>query len=58
MIFWDLSKIEAGTFDFYPSSIDVNQTLEEIEQSMRLRLKNSDVTHCIYRTLAWVVFLL
>ena len=40
----DLSKIEAGTFDFYPSSIDVNQTLEEIEQSMQLRLKNSDVT--------------
>lgn len=40
----DLSKIEAGTFDFYPSSIDVNQTIEEIEQSMRLRLKNSDVT--------------
>ena len=40
----DLSKIEAGTFDFYPSSIDVNQTMEEIEQSMQLRLKNSDVT--------------
>ncbi|WP_195655741.1 ATP-binding protein [Bacteroides sp. 1001136B_160425_E2] len=40
----DLSKIEAGTFDFYLSSIDVNQTMEEIEQSMRLRLKNSDVT--------------
>ena len=40
----DLSKIEAGTFDFYPSSIDVNQTMEEIEQCMRLRLKNSDVT--------------
>lgn len=40
----DLSKIEAGTFDFYPSLIDVNQTMEEIEQSMRLRLKNSDVT--------------
>lgn len=40
----DLSKIEVGTFDFYPSSIDVNQTMEEIEQSMRLRLKNSDVT--------------
>ena len=40
----DLSKIEAGTFDFYPSSIDVNQKMEEIEQSMRLRLKNSDVT--------------
>lgn len=40
----DLSKIEAGTFDFYPSSIDVNQTMEEIEQSMRLRLKTSDVT--------------
>lgn len=27
----DLSKIEAGTFDFYPALIDVNQTLEEIE---------------------------
>jgi len=40
----DLSKIEAGTFDFYPSSIDVNQTMEEIEQSMQLRLKNNDVT--------------
>lgn len=40
----DLSKIEAGTFDFYPSWIDVNQTMEEIEQSMRLRLKSDDVT--------------
>lgn len=35
----DMSKIEAGTFDFCPSLIDVNQTMEEIEQSMRLRLK-------------------
>lgn len=40
----DVSKIEAGTFDFYPSLIDVNQTLEEIEQSMRLRLKGEAVT--------------
>ncbi|WP_195531950.1 sensor histidine kinase [Bacteroides finegoldii] len=40
----DLSKIEAGTFDFYPSLIDVNQALEEIEYSMRLRLKDSVVT--------------
>ena len=37
----DLSKIEAGTFDFYPSCIDVNQTMEEIGQSMRLRLKKN-----------------
>ena len=28
----DLSKIEAGTFDFYPSSIDVNQTMEELNK--------------------------
>ena len=36
----DSSKIAAGTFDFYPSSIDVNQeTMEEIEQSMRLRFE-------------------
>lgn len=40
----DLSKIEAGTFDYCPSSIDVNQTLEEIEQSMQLRLKSDAVT--------------
>lgn len=40
----DVSKIEAGIFDFYPSLIDVNQTLEEIEQSMRLRLKGEAVT--------------
>lgn len=40
----DLSKIEAGTFDFCPSLIDVNQTLTEIEQSMQLRLKNDTVT--------------
>lgn len=40
----DLSKIEAGTFDFCPSLIDVNQTLTEIEQSMQLRLKSDTVT--------------
>lgn len=40
----DLSKIEAGTFDFYPALIDVNRTLEEIEQSMQLRLRHNNVT--------------
>lgn len=40
----DMSKIEAGTFDFCPSCVDVNQTLEEIEQSMQLRLKSDAVT--------------
>lgn len=40
----DMSKIEAGTFDFCPLLIDVNQTLEEIEQSMQLRLKSDAVT--------------
>ena len=40
----DISKIEAGTFDFCPALIDVNQTMEEIEQSMQLRLKNDAVT--------------
>lgn len=37
----DLSKIEAGTFDFYPALI---QALEEIEQSMQLRLRYNNVT--------------
>lgn len=40
----DMSKIEAGTFDFCPSLIDVNQVMEEIEQSMKLRLKSDAVT--------------
>ena len=40
----DMSKIESGTFDFCPALIDVNQTMEEIEQSMQLRLKNDAVT--------------
>lgn len=40
----DLSKIEAGTFDFCPSLVDVNQVMEEIEQSMKLRLKSDAVT--------------
>ncbi len=40
----DMSKIEAGTFDFCPSLIDVNQAMEEIEQSMKLRLKKNAVT--------------
>lgn len=40
----DMSKIEAGTFDFYPSLVDVNQVMEEIEQSMRLRLKGNKVS--------------
>lgn len=40
----DMSKIEAGTFDFFPAVIDVNQVMEEIEQSMKLRLKGSKVT--------------
>ena len=40
----DVSKIEAGTFDFFPSLVDVNQTMEEIEQMMRLRLKGNAVT--------------
>lgn len=39
----DVSKIEAGTFDFFPSQIDVNQAMEEIEQIMQLRLKNNAV---------------
>ena len=39
----DQAKIEADTFDFCPTMIDVNQTVEEVEMSMRLRLKNKDV---------------
>lgn len=40
----DIAKIEADTFDFFPTMIDVNQTVEEVELSMRLRLKNKVVS--------------
>lgn len=40
----DMSKIEAGTFDCCPTMVDVNQTMEEIEHSMKLRLKSDAVT--------------
>lgn len=38
----DMSKIEAGAFDFCATQVDVNQLMEEIEQSSRLRIKNGN----------------
>lgn len=40
----DLAKVEAGTFDFNYQPTDINQILEEIEQSASLRLKDKPVT--------------
>lgn len=34
----DLSKIEAGTFEFSYSDVDINQLLTEVERSMKLRV--------------------
>lgn len=39
----DMAKIESGTYDFHNTEVDVNQVMEEIEQSARLRIKNPDV---------------
>ncbi len=39
----DLSKIEAGTFDFAPTVVDVNQVMLEVEQSAHVRLKTDAV---------------
>lgn len=39
----DLSKIEAGTFDFTPTLVDVNQVMLEVEQSAYVRLKTDAV---------------
>lgn len=39
----DMAKIESGTYDFHHTVVDVNQVMEEIEQSAQLRIKNPDV---------------
>lgn len=39
----DMAKIEAGTYDFHETYVDVNSILDEIEQSIRLRIKNKKV---------------
>lgn len=39
----DMSKIEAGTFDFHPAWVDVNQVMENIEQNSKLRINSSAV---------------
>lgn len=38
----DMSKIEAGAYDFSETEVDVNQLMEELEQSARLRIKNEN----------------
>ena len=40
----DLSKIEAGTLEFIHADFDLNQLMEELENSLRLKLKDSTVT--------------
>lgn len=40
----DVAKIEAGTFDFCATMVDVDQVMDEVEQSARLRLKTDAVT--------------
>ena len=39
----DMSKIEAGTFDFNPGWVDVNRVMETIEQDARLRVNEAEV---------------
>lgn len=39
----DISKIEAGTLDFVNEDVDVNVLFHEIEQTMRLKIKQPDV---------------
>lgn len=39
----DMAKIEAGTYDLYETWIDVNQVMEEIQQSAGVRIKNNAV---------------
>lgn len=54
----DISKIEAGMMSFSSSNVDLNQMMEEIEQSSRMRIKSDQVKlifgeclpECIFRT--------
>ena len=39
----DLSKIEAGTIDFVFSNVDINEMMNEIAQSIRLKMEHSAV---------------
>lgn len=39
----DLSKIEAGTYEFVSSWVDVNQLMKEVEQNAWLRIKSDAV---------------
>lgn len=39
----DMSKIEAGTFDFKPTMVDVNQLMENIEKDAKLRINSPEV---------------
>lgn len=39
----DLSKIEAGTLEFYYSNVQLSRLMKEMENSCRLRLKSNDV---------------
>lgn len=53
----DLAKIEAGTLDFVPMNVDINQLLSDIEQTSRIKAKSTvevlfedKAAHCIIRT--------
>lgn len=54
----DLSKIEAGTLEFTLAPVNVNAMLEDLEQSFRLKMKDSPVRllfterleHCVILT--------
>lgn len=39
----DLSRIEAGTFDFSKSAVDINQMMDEIEQSTLLKVNTGRI---------------
>ena len=43
----DLAKIEAGTLEYVYSMVDINKTLNEIEQTSRLKLKSGSEVNII-----------
>lgn len=53
----DLSKIEAGTFEFTNGDVDVNMLCEDIVRSMQMKVKENvetDVRSCLLRNAAFI----
>ena len=52
----DMSKIEAGMYDFHVTQVDANQLMSEVEQVARLRIRTDEVSLSFAERLPQCVF--